>query len=118
METAELLRRALAKERGITEKKMFGGVCFLLDGNMLAGTGKKDHVLFRVGKAAHAAAVKRPGAQPMIHGGHLMEGFIWVEAGALVGDSLETWLAIAKANVEALPPKPQKPKKEKSRAKR
>lgn len=40
---AERLRKSLAGRRNITEKRMFGGACFLLRGNMLCGTGKTDN---------------------------------------------------------------------------
>ena len=75
---AERLRAALARRRGVTEKRMFGGVCFLLRDHMLCGTGS-GNFLFRVGKEAHAAAVNRRGAKAMVHGGRRMEGFIWVD---------------------------------------
>src|SRR5437762_10384664 len=55
---AERLRVALAGRKGVTEKRMFGGTCFLLGNNMLCGTGS-GNFLFRVGKEAHGAAVKR-----------------------------------------------------------
>lgn len=47
---AELLREALSGMTGITERNMFGGVCFLLNGNMLAGVANHDRFMFRVGK--------------------------------------------------------------------
>jgi hypothetical protein len=46
---AQRLRAALRSHKAVTEKRMFGGVCFLLRGNMLCGTGKVDF-MFRVGK--------------------------------------------------------------------
>ena len=60
---------------------MFGGLCFLLRGNMLCGTGKADF-MFRVGKDQDAAALKRAGARPMDITGRVMKGFVWVESGA------------------------------------
>ena len=53
---AELMRGDLAGVPGITEKKMFGGLCFLLDGNMLCGVHKGGG-MFRVGKDNEAAAL-------------------------------------------------------------
>ena len=61
---AERLRGALAKRRGVTEKRMFGGVCFLLNGNMICGSTKSDF-MFRVGRAKEAEALARKGARPM-----------------------------------------------------
>src|SRR5262245_32490581 len=72
------LRSVLARRRAVSEKPMFGGICFLLNGNMLCGTGT-GRFMFRVGKKAHAAAMKRRGTKPMVIQGRRMEGFIWVE---------------------------------------
>jgi len=101
---AERLRAALGRRRGISEKRMFGGTCFLLNDNMLCGTGSGDF-LFRVGKEAHAAAVKRRGAKAMVHGGRRMEGFIWVDPAACDARSVKAWIELAAAYVGELPPK-------------
>jgi hypothetical protein len=98
------LRAALARRRGITEKPMFSGICFLLRNNMLCGTGS-GNFMFRVGKAAHAAAVKRRGAKPMVIGGRRMEGFIWVDPAACDARSLKSWIGLATDYVGKLPPK-------------
>jgi len=98
------LRTALARKRGITEKRMFGGVCFLLRNNMLCGTGSGSF-LFRVGKEAHAAAVKRRGARAMVHGGRRMKGFIWVDPAACDARAVKSWLNLALAYVGTLPKK-------------
>ena len=101
---SERLRTALKRRTGVTEKKMFGGTCFLLNDNMLCGTGS-GNFLFRVGKEAHAAAVKRRGAKAMVHGGQRMEGFIWVDPAACDAKSLRSWLGLAVKYVRKLPPK-------------
>ena len=86
----------------IREQKMFGGTCFMLSGNMLVGTSKRG-LLVRVGKEAHAAAVTRPHARPM-------EGYVFVgEAGTKTAKDLNSWLKLARAFVETLPPKNGKP---------
>jgi len=95
------LRTALARRKGITEKRMFGGTCFLLKGNMLCGTGSGDF-MFRVGKEAHAKALARPGAKPMRMNGRLMQGFIWVSPGTR---ALASWIKLAADYVAGLPPK-------------
>ncbi|TIS06365.1 MAG: TfoX/Sxy family protein, partial [Mesorhizobium sp.] len=56
----ERLRAALGR-RAFTEQKMFGGTCFMINGNMLVGTSKRG-LLVRVGKDGHAAAAARPHA--------------------------------------------------------
>jgi|SRR6185503_3199930 len=101
---AAKLRAGLARRRGVTEKGMFGGVCFLLGGNMLCGTGSGDY-MFRVGKEAHAAAVKRPGARAMRMNGRLMRGFIWVDPRKCDARRLKSWIGLAAAHVATLPRK-------------
>ena len=101
---AARLRAALAGRRGVTEKKMFGGMCFLLRGNMLCGTGK-DKFMFRVGKDQHTAAMKRPGAKPMDITGRVMLGFLWVDPARCDAKALRRWLAMAVAYVDKLPAK-------------
>ena len=100
----ERLRGALGK-RAFTEQKMFGGTCFMLNGNMLIGTSKRG-LLVRVGKAAHAQAALRPHARPMEMGGRSMEGYVHVAPEGTASESdLAGWLDRALAFVETLPPK-------------
>lgn len=101
---AERLRKALAGRGGIGEKKMFGGVCFLLRGNMLCGTGQ-GKFMFRVGKDQDAAALARPGAKPMDITGRAMKGFVWVDPAKCDARALKAWLAMAEAYVGKLPAK-------------
>ncbi|HEU0220987.1 MAG TPA: TfoX/Sxy family protein, partial [Paracoccaceae bacterium] len=61
---AQCLRGSLAGVAGISEKRMFGGRCFLLDGNMLCGV-HRDWAMFRVGREAEGAALAIPGAAAM-----------------------------------------------------
>jgi hypothetical protein len=101
---AARLRRAFAARRGITEKRMFGGVCFLLRGNMLCGTGGPGY-MFRVGREQHGAAVRRKGAQPVRIRGRSFEGFVWVDPRACGGRALGRWIALAENHVAGLPAK-------------
>lgn len=102
---AALMRKALAGMAGITERNMFGGVCFLLNGNMLAGVANHDRFMFRVGKDQEAEALARPGARPMDFTGRKMGGLVWVDADAAIEAGLEDWLKFAARFVGALPPK-------------
>jgi TfoX/Sxy family transcriptional regulator of competence genes len=98
------LRAALGR-RAFTEQKMFGGTCFMIDGNMLIGTSKRG-LLVRVGKGAHAAAAAHPHASPMEMGGRSMEGYIRVAPEGTATDAdLVSWLERALAFVETLPAK-------------
>ncbi len=108
----ERLRSLLAKHAAI-DKRMFGGTCFLIDGNMLIGT-LKDGLIVRVGKAAHAAALTRPGARTFDMTGRPMEGFITVAGNSVASNkALQGWVDLALAFVATLPPKPAKPVRKK-----
>lgn len=86
---------------------MFGGVCFLLRGNMLCGTGKPGF-MFRVGKDQDAEALARPGARPMDISGRVMNGFVWVAPDACDGRALKRWIELAENYVGKLPVKERK----------
>ncbi|SFO70689.1 TfoX N-terminal domain-containing protein [Mesorhizobium sp. NFR06] len=98
------LRAALGR-RAFTEQKMFGGTCFMINGNMLVGTSKRG-LLVRVGKEGHAAAAARPHARPMEMGGRSMEGYVHVAPEGTASEAdLAGWLDRALAFVGTLPPK-------------
>ena len=101
---AARIRRQLAGRKGVSEKRMFGGVCFLLRGNMLCGTGKTDF-MFRVGKDQDAEALARSGARPMDITGKAMKGFVWVDPESCDARALKRWIALADSYVATLPPK-------------
>jgi hypothetical protein len=101
--SSERLRKALADYKDIREVKMFGGLCFMLDGHMLCGTGWNG-LMFRVGREQHAAALAR-GARPMEQKGRQMPGFVWVEPGSLDDRALRSWLDMARRHVATLPPR-------------
>jgi len=101
---AARLHKAFAGRRNVVEKKMFGGVCFLLRGNMLCGMGE-DKFMFRVGKDQDAAALQRPGARPMDITGRAMRGFVWVDPKRCDARALKRWIAMAEDYVGALPAK-------------
>ena len=103
-ELAERMRVTLKRWRGIEEKKMFGGYCWMLNGNMLCGV-EVGRFMFRVGKELEAVALARPGASPMDITGRPMRGFVWVKARELEGKALRDWLKLAKQYVDTLPPK-------------
>lgn len=93
------------------QKRMFGGLCFMYNGNMLVGTFRGG-MMARVAKADHAAMVKLPGASAMIMKDRVMEGFILIEAGAVEDDAdFKAWLDRALAYNATLPTKAMKPAK-------
>jgi len=104
---ADRLRKAFAGSKGIGERRMFGGVCFLLRGNMLCGTGKTDF-MFRVGREQDAEALSRKGARPMDFTGKVMKGFVWVDPDSCDARALKRWIGLAGKYVGALPTKGRK----------
>jgi hypothetical protein len=68
---ADRMRTALARRRGISERAMFGGFCWMLNGNMLCGV-EVGRFMFRVGKELETKALARPGAAPIVFGGRPM----------------------------------------------
>ena len=106
---ANRVRVALTGTGAVQEVKMFGGLCFMLNGNMVAGTSKRG-LLVRVGKDQQADALARPGAKPMEMTGRLMEGYIFVDPPPRDDRGLQDWVALAVAFVKTLPPKPPKSK--------
>lgn len=102
---AEAMRQDLQGVDGIDEKKMFGGLCFLMNGNMLCGV-HKDGAMFRVGKEAEAKALEIEGAMPLGFTGRKMGGMIEVNDQDAAEDSnRQAWIAMARTFVGALPAK-------------
>lgn len=101
---ADLMRQALEDRPGFSEKKMFGGICWMLNGNMLAGV-EVGRYMFRVGKDLEAEALAKPGTSPMDITGKPMGGIIWVDADAALDAGLDSWIEFASQFVGALPPK-------------
>lgn len=101
---ADALRGALRRVDGLGEKKMFGGLGFFINGNMLCAADKGRYV-FRVGKEQEAVALKRPGAEPMAFGERRIGGFVLVDAEKCDKAALADWITLARAFVDTLPPK-------------
>jgi len=99
---AEQMRAALRARSNVVEKRMFGGFCWMLDGNMLCGV-EVGRFMFRVGKELEGEALSRRGARPMDITGKPMRGFVWVGADHADGDSLREWIDLAAGYVETLP---------------
>jgi len=101
---ADALRAALSGTDGLSEKKMFGGLGFFIDGNMLCAADKGRFV-FRVGKEQEAAALTRPSAEPMAFGERRIGGFVFVDAAQCAEEAVGEWIALSRAFVDTLPPK-------------
>ena len=98
------MREALNSRQGAVEKKMFGGYCWMLNGNMLCGV-EVGRFMFRVGAEQEPKALAMPGTTPMDITGRPMKGFIWVDAGAAATKGLPFWIALPARYVSTLPAK-------------
>ena len=102
---AQILRDLLVNTANITEKKMFGGLCFMQNGNMLCGV-HKDGGMFRVGKENEAAALDVNGVDPLSFTGRKMGGMVDISDATLEDeDALLSLLRLADTFVGKMPPK-------------
>ena len=106
---ASRVRTTLTSSGTIREVKMFGGIGFMLNGNMVAAASKRG-LMLRVGKDRQRDALARPGAREVIMRGRPVEGYIRVDPAGLDDAALREWLSLATAFVQTLPPKAAKPK--------
>jgi TfoX/Sxy family transcriptional regulator of competence genes len=102
---AARIRDALARRKGIEEKKMFGGVGFLLNGNMLVGVWK-DSLIVRLGPDEGEEALREPHVKEFDITGRAMKGWVLVEPQGVTGDDqLSGWIERATKFVGSLAPK-------------
>lgn len=100
-ELAERIRALLAGQAGITEKKMFGGLAFLIHGNMAVAASGQGGMLVRVDPAESDALVASGKASLMEMGDRTMRGWLRVEPGR----ELESWVERGTAYARSLPAK-------------
>ncbi len=106
-DVAYRIRAALADQDGVTEKKMFGGLAFMVKGHMCCGLAK-GQLMVRVGPEQYAACLAQPHAREMDFTGRPMKGFIYVdEAGCDTDAELQAWVDRGVTFVTGLPPKKQ-----------
>ncbi len=103
-ELAANVRAALARTGNIREVTMFGGIGFMLNGNLVAAASRRG-LLLRVGKDRQAEALAQSGARPMVMRGRTMEGYVYVDPPALSPQAVLNWIQLAVAHVQTLPPK-------------
>lgn len=102
---AERIRTTLSRRRGVTEKKMFGGVAFLVNGHMFCGVNREDLVV-RVGPDAWARALSKKHARPMDFTGRPLSGYVYVAPpGVRTATSLKAWLEQGLRFARTLPPR-------------
>ena len=102
---AARIRDALARTKGVEEQKMFGCICFFLDGNALAGVWK-DRLIARLGPDEEEAALREPHVRAFDITRRPMRNWVAVEPkGVESDDQLTGWIDLALKFVKALPAK-------------
>ena len=82
----------LRRRKGFGEKRMFGGLCFLIHGNMACGVSSQG-LMVRVGPEAYEACLEEPHAREMDFTGRPMKGFVFVDRpGTSTDAQLKSWL--------------------------
>ncbi|MBR0701969.1 TfoX/Sxy family protein [Bradyrhizobium diazoefficiens] len=102
--------RAVLPEGHASEKRMFGGITFLVNGNMLCCAFKRG-LMLRVGTDAEAGALSQPFVRPLSKT-RKMSGFVFVEPGGMSRrTALSRWIDMARAHVDPMPAKAAKAKR-------
>lgn len=106
---ADRLRELLANEAGLTEQKMFGGLAFLIGGNMAVAASGQGGLLVRVDPAASGSLVSSTNARPMEMRGREMAGWLLVDREDVrTKRQLATWAERGAGYARTLPAKKQK----------
>jgi hypothetical protein len=103
---ANRVRELIASEKGLTEQRMFGGLAFLIDGNMSVGISGQGGLMVRVEPAQTDALLARPHARPFEMRGREMAGWLRVDAeGVRTKRQLEPWVRRGVGYARSLPAK-------------
>jgi TfoX/Sxy family transcriptional regulator of competence genes len=106
---AERIRGVLEDRKDVSEKRMFGGIAFLVKGHMSVGI-VKDELMVRVGPAAYDRLLEQPHARKMDFTGRPMKGFLYVSSAGLESDGeLASWIEQGVAFASALPAREPRP---------
>ena len=106
VELANRLREQVGDEKGLTEKAMFGGLAFLINGNMAVSASGQGGLLLRVDPAQTEALIQDPHAARFVMRGREMDGWLRIDpAGITTDDQLRRWAEIGVAYARSLPPK-------------
>lgn len=102
---AQRIREYLARHQGVTERKMFGGLAFMVRGNMCCGV-LDDRLMARIGSDQYAQALASPHAGKMDFTGRPLVGFVYVQADGVENDAdLGAWIDRCLAFIGNLPDK-------------
>ena len=103
---ANRIRELMAGQRGVTEMKMFGGLAFLIGGNMSVGASGQGGLMVRCDPDDTAKLVAKPHARRFEMRGRAMDGWLRVDAeGVTTKRQLEPWVKVGVAYARSLPPK-------------
>ena len=103
---ADRIREALSGVHGVTEKRMFGGLAFLVNGNMAVAASGHGDLMVRVPPEETATMVARAHVSPMIMSGRETRGWIRVDlAGVRTARQLQRWVDVGADYAGGLPPK-------------
>lgn len=103
---ADRIRDLIPDDADVTEKKMFGGLAFLVGGNMAVSASGQGGVMVRVDPAESAALVAKSNARPMEMGGRSMQGWLRVDTEDVrTKRQLERWVTLGVAYARSLPAK-------------
>jgi hypothetical protein len=105
-ELADRIRAAVEGEAGLSEKRMFGGLAFLIDGKMAVSAGSHGGLMLRVDPERTEELVKEPAVARFEMRGREMDGWLYIDRVGLETEAeLERWVAIGIAFARSLPPK-------------
>jgi TfoX/Sxy family transcriptional regulator of competence genes len=105
---AERIRGALDERPGVSEKRMFGGIAFLVNGHMSVGI-VQDKLMVRVGPESYEHVLRERHARRMDFTGRPMKGFVYIVADGYETDAdLERWVNLGVGYVTSLPAKPSR----------
>jgi len=103
---ANRIRELVADEPGVTEKRMFGGLAFLIGGNMSVSASGRGGLLLRIDPAETESLLARPYAEPFVMRGAAMDGWLRVDAeGVRTKRQLERWVRRGVDYARSLPAK-------------
>ncbi len=105
-ELADRVREHVEHEKGLTEKRMFGGLAFLINGNMAVSASSRGGLLLRVDPAETESLLRLPHASPFEMRGREMNGWLFIDANSTTADDeLVRWIDRGVGYARSLPPK-------------
>ena len=102
---AHQVREVVSREPGLTEKRMFGGLGFLIDGNLAVSASAKGGLLLRVDPAQTESLVADANASRAVMRGREMDGWLRIQTDGLSDDQLARWISRGVSFARSLPAK-------------